>query len=145
MISWAQVQSVSICDSWLIGCGFESRLVVYKILDGNGLKAMPGLIPAPNSGSFMKNKKNIGTSIGQTDKKNHRLEISRVGLLSNSKILIQNDLNICDVAYIWLKIVHFCGIYPLIYSHTLFLWMRDLYFGLYLLLTLYVITNIFVD
>jgi hypothetical protein len=29
------------------------NLVLSKILDGNGLKAMPGLIPAPYSGSFM--------------------------------------------------------------------------------------------
>ncbi len=29
---------------------------------------MPGLIPAPNSGSFVKNKKNIGSQMGQTDK-----------------------------------------------------------------------------
>jgi hypothetical protein len=56
------------------GCGFESCLVLYKILDGNGLKAMPGSIPAPNSGLFIrkekeKNKKNIGSQMGQTDKK----------------------------------------------------------------------------
>jgi hypothetical protein len=52
------------------GCGFESRLVLSKILDGNGLKANPGLIPAPNSGSFVeKNRKNMGSQMGQTDKK----------------------------------------------------------------------------
>jgi hypothetical protein len=50
------------------GCGFKSCLVLSKILDGNGLKAMPGSIPAPNSGSFMENKKNIGSQMGQTDK-----------------------------------------------------------------------------
>jgi len=33
-----------------------SKLVSSKILDGNGVKAMPGSIPAPNSGSF-ENKK----------------------------------------------------------------------------------------
>jgi hypothetical protein len=34
------------------------------------VKAMPGSIPAPNSGSIMeKNKKNIGSQMGQTDKK----------------------------------------------------------------------------
>jgi hypothetical protein len=34
-------------------------------------KAMPGSIPAPNSGSFVeKNKKNIGSQMGQTDNKN---------------------------------------------------------------------------
>jgi hypothetical protein len=33
-------------------------------------KAMPGSIPAPNSGSFVeKNKKNIGSQMGQTKKK----------------------------------------------------------------------------
>jgi len=32
----------------LEGCGFES----CQILDGNGVKAMPGSIPTPNSGSF---------------------------------------------------------------------------------------------
>jgi hypothetical protein len=42
---------VSELDSQSKGCGFESRLI--QILDGNGLKAMPGSIPAPNSGSFM--------------------------------------------------------------------------------------------
>ncbi len=44
--------------------------------------------------------------MGQTDKKKkkikkHRLAISRgEGRLSNSKILIQKDLYICNVAYI---------------------------------------------
>ncbi len=34
------------------------------------IKAMPGLIPAPNSGSFVeKIRKNIGSQMGQTDKK----------------------------------------------------------------------------
>jgi len=33
-----------------------SKLVSSKILDGNGVKAMPGSIPAPNTGSF-ENKK----------------------------------------------------------------------------------------
>jgi hypothetical protein len=59
---------VSELDSQSKGCGFESRLI--QILDGNGLKAMPGSIPAPNSGSFMeKYKKNIGSQMGQTVKK----------------------------------------------------------------------------
>ncbi len=44
---------VSGLDSRSKGCGFESCLVLSKILDGNGLKAMPGLITIPNSGSFM--------------------------------------------------------------------------------------------
>ncbi len=30
---------------------------------------MPGSIPAPNSGSFMEKYKNIGSQMGQTDKK----------------------------------------------------------------------------
>jgi hypothetical protein len=30
---------------------------------------MPGSIPAPNSGSFMEKEENIGSQIGQTDKK----------------------------------------------------------------------------
>jgi hypothetical protein len=35
------------------------------------VKAIPGSIPAPNSGSIMeKNKKNISSQMGQTDKKN---------------------------------------------------------------------------
>jgi len=37
--------------------------VSSKILDGNGVKAMPGLISAPNSGSF-KNEKNTGSQMG---------------------------------------------------------------------------------
>jgi len=35
-------------DSRLDGRGFKS----HPIPDGNGVKAMPGLIPAPNPGSF---------------------------------------------------------------------------------------------
>jgi len=35
------------------------------VLDGNGVKAMPGLIPSPNPGSF-KRKKNIGSQMGHT-------------------------------------------------------------------------------
>jgi hypothetical protein len=35
------------------------------------VKAMPGSIPAPNSGSFVEKKeKNIGSQIGQTDTEN---------------------------------------------------------------------------
>jgi len=33
---------------FFFGRGFES----HPILDENGVKAMPGLIPAPNPGSF---------------------------------------------------------------------------------------------
>jgi len=39
---------VSELDSRLEGRGFKS----HPILDGNGIKAMPGSIPAPNPGSF---------------------------------------------------------------------------------------------
>ncbi len=42
---------VSKLDSKFKGFGFEYRLI--QILDGNELKAMPGSISAPNSGSFM--------------------------------------------------------------------------------------------
>ncbi len=41
---------VSVLDSRLEGRGFELRPIT--ILDGNGVKAMPGLIPSPNPGSF---------------------------------------------------------------------------------------------
>ncbi len=42
-------------------------------------KAMPGSIPAPNSGSIMEqNKKNIGCQMGQTDKKKTFLKIFRI-------------------------------------------------------------------
>jgi hypothetical protein len=43
-----------------------SNLGSSNILDGNGVKAMPGLIPAPNSGSVEKNR---GTQMGHTYKK----------------------------------------------------------------------------
>jgi len=39
---------VSELDSQLEGCGFES----HPMLDGNGVKAMPRSITAPNSDSF---------------------------------------------------------------------------------------------
>ncbi len=39
---------VSVLHSQLEGCGFESS----PILDGNGVRAMPGLIPSPNNGSL---------------------------------------------------------------------------------------------
>ncbi len=45
---------VSKLDSWSKGCGFES----HPILDRNGpKKAMPGLIPAPNPGIKLKERK----------------------------------------------------------------------------------------
>jgi len=46
-----------------------SNHVSSKILDGSGVKAMPGSISAPNSGSLMKNKKNPGSQMGHTHKK----------------------------------------------------------------------------
>ena len=45
-------------DSLSIGLGFES-LLIQHYLDGNGIKAMPGLIPVPNTGSFRRNKRKI--------------------------------------------------------------------------------------
>jgi len=39
-------------DSQLEGCGFES----HPMLDGNSVKAMSGLIPAHNPGSFNNEK-----------------------------------------------------------------------------------------
>jgi len=50
----------------LKGCGFES----HPMLDGNGVKAMPGSIPAPNPGSLFnrKKKENIGSQMGHTKK-----------------------------------------------------------------------------
>ncbi len=38
------------------------------MLDGSGVKAMPGSIPTPNYGSLYKNKKNTGSQMGQTKK-----------------------------------------------------------------------------
>jgi len=37
----------------LEGRGFKS----HPLLDGNGVKAMPGLIPAPNPGSLINGKR----------------------------------------------------------------------------------------
>ncbi len=62
-------QVVSGLNSRSKGCGFQLCLVLSKILDENGLKATPGAIPAPNSGLFVENKKNIGSQMGQTNKK----------------------------------------------------------------------------
>jgi len=45
-----------------------SNLVSSKLLEGNGAKAMPGLISAPNYGSLLKNKKNTGSQMGHTKK-----------------------------------------------------------------------------
>jgi len=41
------------------------NLISPKLLDGNGVKAIPVLTPAPNSGSFG-NKKNTGGQMGHT-------------------------------------------------------------------------------
>jgi hypothetical protein len=46
-----------------------SKLVSSKILDGNGVKAMPGLIPAPNSGSFENKKIKLQVAKWGTPKK----------------------------------------------------------------------------
>jgi len=56
---------VSKLDSRLEGCGFES----HPILDGNSVKTMPGLIPAPKSWFFqlLKKKENIGSQMGHTN------------------------------------------------------------------------------
>ncbi len=42
-----------VLGSQLEGCGFVPR----PMLDGSGVKAMPGLIPTPNSGSLQKKKR----------------------------------------------------------------------------------------
>jgi len=42
-----------------------SNLVLSNIINENGVKATPGSIPAPNSGSLL--KKNTGTKMGQTN------------------------------------------------------------------------------
>jgi len=54
----------------LEGCGFKSR----PIQDENGIKAMPRLIPAPNSGSFNNRKERIyiGSQMGHTKKNNKK-------------------------------------------------------------------------
>ncbi len=68
---------VSRLDSQSKGCGFESHLVLSKILDGIGLKAMPGLIPASNPCSFIEKKQNRGSQMAQIVKKiNKKVNIS---------------------------------------------------------------------
>ncbi len=44
------------------------NLISFNILDGNGIKAMPGLINAPNSVWLWKNEKNTGSQMGHTKK-----------------------------------------------------------------------------
>jgi len=52
-------------DSWLEDQGFES----HAILDGNGVKEMPGLILAPKPGSFNNQKeKKYGQPNGAHEK-----------------------------------------------------------------------------
>jgi len=48
---------VSKLDSRLEGLGFKS----HQILDGKGIKAMPGSIPAPNPVHLIEKKENIGS------------------------------------------------------------------------------------
>jgi len=45
-----------------------SNLVSSNILDGDGVEAMPGSIPAPNSESLWKNKKNTASQMGHSKK-----------------------------------------------------------------------------
>ena len=47
--------------------GYESCLI--QILNGNSVKAMPGLVPVPNSGSFIEKKKKIKVAKLGTPKK----------------------------------------------------------------------------
>jgi len=39
------------------------------MLDGSGVKALPGSIPTPNSGSLLKKTENTGSQMGHTKKK----------------------------------------------------------------------------
>ncbi len=56
---------VSKLDSQLEGRGFKS----HPILDGNGVKAMPGSFPTPNPGSFHNWKeRNTDSQMGHTKK-----------------------------------------------------------------------------
>ncbi len=55
---WESGLVVSKLDSRLEGCGFKS----HPMVDGNGVKAMLGSIPAHNPGSFNNWKKIIGKS-----------------------------------------------------------------------------------
>jgi len=51
-----------------------SNLGSSKILEENGVQVMPGLILAPNSGSF-ENKKNTVSQMGHTKKSIKRVEL----------------------------------------------------------------------
>jgi hypothetical protein len=55
------------------------------MLDGNGVKAMPGSIPAPNCGSIRKFRKIIGRQMGQTEQKG--IEIKKRQTIFNIKHL----------------------------------------------------------
>jgi len=46
------------------------NLVSSNILDGNGVKAMPGLISAPNSGRYRKIRRKVQVAKWGTPKKN---------------------------------------------------------------------------
>jgi hypothetical protein len=59
---------VSKLGSRLKGCGFKSSFVSSKILDRNGVKAMPGSIPSLNTGS-VDYKKNTDSQMVHTKKK----------------------------------------------------------------------------
>jgi hypothetical protein len=63
-------QVVSELDSRSKSCGFDSRLIQNTTWKWATFKAMPGLIPAPNSGLFMEKYENVGSKMGQTDTKN---------------------------------------------------------------------------
>ncbi len=66
---------VSRLNSWSKGCGFESCLVLFKIIDGNGFKKPCHWFLHPILVHSWKNKKNIGSQIGQTDKKTFKKEV----------------------------------------------------------------------
>jgi len=52
-------------DSQLGGRGFET----HPILDGNGVKAIPGSIPAPyRVHTIIKKRENVGSQMGHTKK-----------------------------------------------------------------------------
>ncbi len=68
-ISWR----AALCSQCLANLSYDrkvvgSNLTSSKILDGNGVKAMPGSIPAPNSGALQKNKNYTVNPMGQTQK-----------------------------------------------------------------------------
>jgi len=82
---------VSVLDSWLEDCGVFK---FHPMLDGNGFKAMPGLITAPNPGSLIiEKKKNKGIQMGHTNKyqkinKNNHYSIFRTFKKQNNPVLV---------------------------------------------------------